>query len=1336
MWVAGQQINGEYQNIAVHSSLPLQAISLHDSQIQIHDEEGTHLESLALKKDSVPTKMVWHPTKKQLAMAWNGGTVGLWCVDMESTLREGKIHQCRITCLEWNSFGNRIISGDEEGAVVVWKVDTRGRLSTMSQYRLKSQIVCCVFRTSSGLCLERHREKDSPPFFIASQSGSIYYADDIGHCTEVSSLKSPIVSLYISGTHNSMFVLSDDLILSRFDLDQDGKMTQNTSMKLSNGLKALGINLISAWIEPGMLAMTVNGSPVRIWNVWNEETCSLDRPEFGLPVYRSFQFNTRHQIMAVGSDNGIVVLWQASASTNVSENSHTWEPIHKFDLGSGSIVSLSWGKYGSILAVQKALGFQMIRQQILKSAISGTEVVAMQSDINSVEIVRHNDTPLQISIQASIKDIKVAKGVLAVLTGKGIELHLLEDQMQKGTSFPMITSASGVFAVNSNFLFVAENNHLNIYTLQGLLKNTVVIPVEEGDITHLLATDQSVILLTRGCTLNIYDIGQRDTRLMISRLLQSVLPNDTIGLFSVNSTKSMVALNVIGHPLKLIIYCIDKSQLLEYTFQGSKITDMFWDTDDQRVLVCELDKGTGDKPQISSLFVSTDFGIVVKDTSSFPDKCERLIGVSIPYLIYQQKHDLKTERLSNILFSSCQEYIGVEKEVPSVIRAITDFSYNLSNGRVDEAVKSIKLIRNQSVWENMAKICCKLRRPALAKLCLGKLKNAKALRTLNSRYLKSSDASVDQDFLTAIHLGLYDEASKICIQTNRFDLQSELQQCMGQWEKAIESAATKDRPLLPAVFYNFGKYLEEIGDLSGAVAAYEKSNTARAQIPKILLAQPTELQNYIDGSSDLSLKLWWAQNAESHGDFTTATKYYKDANDLLSLARVCCLSGDTEAAVKLESEHPESAAVAYYLGRQFEEEGKIDTAISYYSKAGSFSSAIRLSKEHKLEKNLVHLALQSSPELINEVAQYFINTGQPQKAIPLYSKIGNVSKALEICYATKDMQMLSTIAMTLDPVNDVNALTQIAQFLMDNEAIQNAMQLFLLIQNHDAILNLCQKNQIILSEEIIEKMKIDNTASIKKEIYTKMADICFSQGSYYLACKQYTLAGDRLRAMGSLLKSGDKEKIIFFANVSGSKHPEIYVITANYLQSLNWRADSSVMKAIIQFYTKAKAHSSLARFYDSCSLVEIDEFQNYEKALGALTEAEKCLMKNDAMGKSDQEMLETTQRRIHYIQIFLEAQQCAKNQNLDDMEHLCVSMLNEPDIDASVRCGDIYGLMIESNYSNGNFDKARKQLGELNLRLTNTSADYYVDKVIVHALGGALEQASAYNQNDTVEDDF
>ena len=76
-----------------------------------------------------------------------------------------------------------------------------------------------------------------------------------------------------------------------------------------------------------------------------------------------------------------------------------------------------------------------------------------------------------------------------------------------------------------------------------------------------------------------------------------------------------------------------------------------------------------------------------------------------------------------------------------------------------------------------------------------------------------------------------------------------------------------------------------------------------------------------------------------------------------------------------------------------------------------------------------------------------------------------------------------------------------------------------------------------------------------------------------------------MKAMKCLLKSGDTEKICFFASVSRNR--DIYILAANYLQNLDWHADTDIVKNIVSFYTKAKAFEQLSTFYDACAQVAI-----------------------------------------------------------------------------------------------------------------------------------------------------
>lgn len=71
--------------------------------------------------------------------------------------------------------------------------------------------------------------------------------------------------------------------------------------------------------------------------------------------------------------------------------------------------------------------------------------------------------------------------------------------------------------------------------------------------------------------------------------------------------------------------------------------------------------------------------------------------------------------------------------------------------------------------------------------------------------------------------------------------------------------------------------------------------------------------------------------------------------------------------------------------------------------------------------------------------------------------------------------------------------------------------------------------------------------------------------------------------MRCLLKTGNTEKIIFFANTA--RDPNINILAANYLQTLDWKNDENILKHIVLLYTKANAYEHLTGFYEACAAV-------------------------------------------------------------------------------------------------------------------------------------------------------
>ena len=60
---------------------------------------------------------------------------------------------------------------------------------------------------------------------------------------------------------------------------------------------------------------------------------------------------------------------------------------------------------------------------------------------------------------------------------------------------------------------------------------------------------------------------------------------------------------------------------------------------------------------------------------------------------------------------------------------------------------------------------------------------------------------------------------------------------------------------------------------------------------------------------------------------------------------------------------------------------------------------------------------------------------------------------------------------------------------------------------------------------------VENLSLSDKSSIVQIAELCMNQNSYILACKKFMQAGERLKAVHALLKSGEKDKIIYFASM-------------------------------------------------------------------------------------------------------------------------------------------------------------------------------------------------------------
>ncbi|KAJ1551048.1 hypothetical protein HK096_003480 [Nowakowskiella sp. JEL0078] len=369
---------GDYVDICCHQILPLVASATPDGKIDLLSDDGA---KTCIRKDSTPCILKWHPQKRFLAVSWSSGVVGIWC-EQEQIFREGNAHSMEILVLEWSPSGNRLVSADIDGQVVVWKVDARGRLLSICQYRLKGAIRNCLFQK----IFLPESKSESPPFFLGGSNGIVYYADDMGHCSEGTQVSGEVVAFEMLESTSALIVIDSDMNLYEISLSIDGKMNLEKQVKLSVGSRPNKSVFQIILVAPNTIAYASGGHIIRILDITNEESENLALPEGG-------------------TDSGFAVMWKLHVENGLENE-----------------ISVSWevGNEGKLMAVLTKSFVKLFTEQSLSWSYSG-DITAIQVGPTKLTIIAK--TYIDISTSIRIRGISLSTGYIVVWNGQLAEVY-------------------------------------------------------------------------------------------------------------------------------------------------------------------------------------------------------------------------------------------------------------------------------------------------------------------------------------------------------------------------------------------------------------------------------------------------------------------------------------------------------------------------------------------------------------------------------------------------------------------------------------------------------------------------------------------------------------------------------------------------------------------------------------------------------------------------------------------------------------------------------------------------------------------------------------------------
>ncbi|CAL1292527.1 unnamed protein product [Larinioides sclopetarius] len=1220
---------------------------------------------------------------------------------------------------------------------------------------------------------------DEFDLFVGCQSGIVYYVRSSGYCEGVLQMETSICYLAYYREKDILIVISKSLILAQFTINNDGAVNELGKIKLSGRNTETvmtwagdGLLAVSAGESSVHLWNVEYGRSTTL-------TLPSTTPQHQIT---SISFLASKNILSAGTNQGYVfswylmykeddddIIWEVEDILNVSgyirnfewcENLEVMGLITTSDVYIITKQKMCFAFDDGISAVQvsaRQVVIELVSRDLSVHLLTETEIKAVFLSQNIVALYCNDKL---IFYEVNFDDKKTMH--LGTFTPAS-ETIILHDQSVYVVNDTRIDIKTFQGTLKAYFTFTKEEGEPFVMDACGNFfvsaSTTGIIKLWDisGREAKLLLTSNHVKSVLKDKYIATIKCNNKGNKVSFSARIKTKTGfiHDS-SLYVWDTEKNVVSRFdfATGQGIDQDNEASAGNQFGQ-AINGRYPVQHMWVKEDPRMIVCEakllplplkktlagnsfrklLNKKNSfseieKKPEsiIASLYVTPEKILIIQDYFILKDDQANLLGVKIPHFFILQKAKpdeesedfVKSTSVKNhktlVQQKTMQNFIGLEDCDKTIKDALLNFSYYFAVGCFDEAFLAIKAIKSESVWHNMARMCVKTKRLDVAKICVGKMGHTYAARALkNAENEPELETKVG---ILAIHLEMYDEAEELFKSCGRYDWVNKVYQSRGQWEKALEVAEKKDRIHLRDTFYNYANFLEREGEINAAIKFFEKSGTHHFEVPRMLFEDQRALEAYVQKSKDPEIHRWWAQYLESIDEMETALHYYKTAEDYLSLVRLYCYCNNLEKAAEIANETGNRAA-CFHLGRQFENQDNIKEAIHFFTQARAFTNAIRICKENNMEEQLMNLAMMAGPEEKADVAQYFQQQGQMQNAISLYHKSGNLEYAIELAFQEGEYDLLQKIATELPPDADPQLLQRCAEFFIQRGKFDIAVNLYIMAKKYEEALNLCVENNVTINEQLAEKFTLDKNDTDKKlrnYILEKIGESCMIQENYHLAAKKFTQAGDKIKAMKALLKSGDTERIIFFANVSRQR--DIYVMAANYLQTLDWRNGGDIIKHIITFYTKGKALDLLASFYEAYAQDEIDEYQNYEKALEALTEAYKSLSK--APGSANSEKLENMKMKIETVKKFVDIRQLYES-NPEDAVKQCRDLLHLENVDAAVRKGDIYGFLIEHFCSHENYKVAYSILEQMQNTMPDVNLPYYIKVDNLKAIYKALD---------------
>jgi intraflagellar transport protein 140 len=311
MWILDNEIPGKFNNLKPHSSL---AIASLESKNELLISSGTLVDKMPSSKSI--TCQEWHPESKHLLLAWDDASISVYDASDKSMV-DGKLHSTPVNQMEWLSKGNKFITIDTDNHVVVWKYDARKRLSVLVEYRISRLIV--------KILIVNGNSKEPMTFYMICNDGIVYYADDSGHCQQLSQTF-PINIQEIYHIHSDVILaITRDFVIAKMNIQNDGKLRQNQVLKLGLGSKS---HFLTALIHDGALIISSPDEPLSVFYFSEDDSSILKIPlkMEESEIITSLDWKKENCLLLATTNKGLIYIWK------IIDSKRPWQVNQLFNI--------------------------------------------------------------------------------------------------------------------------------------------------------------------------------------------------------------------------------------------------------------------------------------------------------------------------------------------------------------------------------------------------------------------------------------------------------------------------------------------------------------------------------------------------------------------------------------------------------------------------------------------------------------------------------------------------------------------------------------------------------------------------------------------------------------------------------------------------------------------------------------------------------------------------------------------------------------------------------------------------------------------------------------------